>query len=293
MASKLAILNSMASPDFDHALDLHRQWGLEWLDLKDSIYGHTVETLDEATARRAKDAIDAAGLKVYCLSTSLMHDDLAKGEDHFRTHHIDRIAGLATTVSILRPKYIRLLAGRLSDRPQTPGAFDTVMRDHHPWVIQAYREAIDRAADLGSAVTIENEARDCMLVTADDMVAFFDALDRRQSVGLTWDIQNQWTCGSFPSLADYETLKPLLQYVHAKGGQYEDPVTRALAWKSRLEDASWPVVDIIQRVVDDGVSPVICINPPKGKLKSEYAYDYGEVTQLDIAFLRRAVRGIV
>ena len=112
MASKLAILNAMASPDFDRALDLHRQWGLVWIDLKDSIYGHTVETLDEGTALRAKDAIDAAGLKVYCLSTSLMHDDLAKGEEYFRSQHIDRIAGLATTVSILRPKYIRLLAGR-------------------------------------------------------------------------------------------------------------------------------------------------------------------------------------
>ena len=77
MASKLAILNAMASPDFDRALDLHRQWGLVWIDLKDSIYGHTVETLDEGTALRAKDAIDAAGLKVNCLSTSLMHDDLA------------------------------------------------------------------------------------------------------------------------------------------------------------------------------------------------------------------------
>ena len=118
MASKLAILNAMASPDFDRALDLHRQWGLVWIDLKDSIYGHTVETLEEGTALRAKDAIDAAGLKVYCLSTSLMHDDLAKGEAHFRSQHIDRIAGLATTVSILRPKYIRLLAGRLSQRPE-------------------------------------------------------------------------------------------------------------------------------------------------------------------------------
>ena len=292
MASKLAILNAMASPDFDRALDLHRQWGLVWIDLKDSIYGHTVETLDEGTALRAKDAIDAAGLKVYCLSTSLMHDDLAKGEAHFRSQHIDRVAGLATTVSILRPKYIRLLAGRLSQRPETPGALETVLREHK-WVIPAYREAIDRAADLGASVTIENEARDCMLVTAQDMVGFFDALDRPRSVGLTWDIQNQWTCGSFPSLADYETLKPLLQYVHAKGGQYDDPVTRALAWKSRLEDASWPVVEILQRVVDDGVSPVICINPPKGKLKSEYAYDYGDLTRLDIAFLRRAIRGIV
>jgi sugar phosphate isomerase/epimerase len=292
MASELTILTSMADADFERALARHRLWGLNRLDLKDSIYGCTVEQLDAETARRARDAIDAAGLDVHCLSTSLMHDDLARGEAHFREQHIARIAGMAAAVRILRPKYFRLLAGRLIDKRPGGSAFATVMREH-PWVVAAYREAVDRAAELGAAVTIENEARDCMLVTAEDMVAFFAALDRPGKVGLTWDIQNQWTSGSFPRLADYEKLKPLIQYVHVKGGRYDDPATRLLAWKSRLEDASWPVIDIVQKVVDDGVSPVICINPSKGKLRPDYPYDYSDVTGIDIAFLRRAIRGIV
>src|SRR5690606_11995556 len=141
------------SADFDEAVALHRQWGLEWLDLKDSIYGHSVETLDVDVAWQARDAIDAMGLEVYCLSTSLMHGDLAAGEAHFRSQHVARIAGLAETVRILRPKYVRLLAARVSERPSS---FDAVLREH-PWVLDVYREAIEEAGALGAGVTIENE----------------------------------------------------------------------------------------------------------------------------------------
>ncbi len=289
MTSQLTILNSMASKDFDQSVALHQQWGLEWMDLKDAIYGQTVETLDADAAWRARDAIDTAGLEVYCLSTSLMHDDLAMGEAHFLDEHVARIAGLAETVRILRPRYVRLLAARVAERPVSFAA----LLSQYPWLTSVYREAVQSAASLGAAVTIENEARDCMLATAQDMVDFFAALDCADRVGLTWDIQNQWTCGSFPTLDDYQKLRPLLQYVHAKGGQFEDPASRSLAWKSRLEDASWPVVEILQQVVEDGVSPVICINPPKGRRRPEYDYDYADLTRLDIAFLRHEIRGIV
>ena len=81
---------------------------------------------------------------------------------------------------------------------------------------------------------------------------------------------------SFLSLADYETLR-LLPIRPCQGRQYDDPASRA-GGKSRLEDASWPVVEILQKVVDDGVSPVICINPPKGKRRPEYDYDLADLT---------------
>ena len=292
MPAELTILNGMADSDFDAALARHRQWGLKWLDLRDCLYGDTVGDLDAGKARRVRDAVDAAGLEVYCLSTTLLHDDLDKGEAHFRAAHLARIADMAAAVRILRPRFLRLLAARLDPAKAGGSAFATLERDY-PWVVPLYREAVERAAGLGAAVTIENEARDCMLRTPADMVAFFAALDRPDLVGLTWDIQNQWTCGSFPAVEDYETLRPLIQYVHVKGGQYADPHSRALAWKSGLEEASWPVLDIVRRVVEDGVSPVICLNPSKGRLKPEYGYDYGAVTERDIAFLRRNIEGIV
>lgn len=290
--TELTVLNRMADPDFDRAVAQHVEWGLHWMDLRDGIYDKGIAELDVATAERAKAAIDAAGLEVYCLSSPIMNDHIEKGEAHFRVNHIDRIAAMADTVRILRPKYFRLLAAEFEGRRPGETMTETLQREH-PWVIPAYREAIDRVAELGVAVTIENEWRNCIITTADDAHAFFDAVDRKGVVGYTWDVQNQWTSGFFPSVAEYRRMSALIQYVHLKGGQYADPVTRELAWRAGLAEASWPVREIVQAVLDDAVSPVICLNPSHGELKASYDYDYATVTKRDIDFLRAEFEGIV
>lgn len=291
MPTELTILNSMADKDFDHAVALHREWGLKWMDIKDCVYGQAVDRLDTETAARARAAIDAAGLEVYCLSTPLMNDHVEKGEAYFRDNHLKRIGDMAETVRILRPKFFRLLAGEFEGRRVGENTMRTLAREH-PWVIPAYREAVDRAAELGVAVTIENEWRNCILTSADDVIEFFDALDRKDLVGFTWDAQNQWTSGVFPSVEEYRRMKPLIQYVHLKGGQYDDPNSRELAWRTGLPEASWPVREIVREVLADGISPVICLNPSHGALKPSYDYDYGSVTKRDIDFLRSEFEGI-
>jgi hypothetical protein len=54
-----------------------------------------------------------------------------------------------------------------------------------------------------------------------------------------------------------------------------------------LEDASWPVVEITQQVVMDGVAPVICLNGSHGEAKA--GYDYNNMTKRDLDFIRRAI----
>jgi sugar phosphate isomerase/epimerase len=160
----------------------------------------------------------------------------------------------------------------------------------YPWVFDVYREAIDRIVDAGLRPTIENEAFKCMLSRPDEIVEFFDRLDRSKSTGLTWDVQNQWATGVFPTLEVYKTLKPLIQYYHVKGGKFEG-ADKKLRWNVALEDADWPVVEITSRVVADGVSPVICINPAQhGESKSDY--DYSNIVKRDIDFLRNNVPGV-
>lgn len=290
--AELTVLNRMADPDFDRAVAKHVEWGLHWMDLRDSIYGMGVADLDVATAGRARTAIDAAGLEIYCLSTPIMNDQIEKGEAHFRANHIDRIAAMKDVVNILKPKFFRLLGAEFEGR--RPGETTTeALKREQPWVIPTYREAIDRVTDLGVAVTIENEWRNCILTTADDVHAFFDAVDRKGVVGYTWDVQNQWTSGRFPSVEEYRRMSSLIQYVHFKGGQYADPQTKELAWREGLADASWPVREIVSAVLVDGVSPVICLNPSHGQLKPHYDYDYSTVTKRDIDFLRSEFEGIV
>ena len=287
--TQLTILSSMADQDFERALDRHRAWGISHLDLRDGIYGKWLADVTRAEAAEAAASIRARGLAVHCLSTGVFFDDIRKGRDAFVDQHLpmlDHILGLAEE---LQPHFVRLIAAQLPERDRRGNAIDLVARDH-PWVFDVYREAIDRVAAAGFRPTIENEYGDCILSSVAEFRQFFAALDRPESVGLTWDVQNQWSTGVFPTMEVYEGLRDLIEYYHVKGGRSADG-SRRLAWNVALEEADWAVLDITRRVVDDGVSPVICINPPQHGAPID-DYDYAGVTERDLRFLRDHVKGI-
>lgn len=286
--TELTMLNSMAAKDFDESLRIHQEWGLKWLDLRDEIYGNWVKTLDVETAIRANDAIDAAGLKVFCLSTSTFFEEIDKGEAVFREVHLEQLKQTLEVAKIFKPQVVRIIAAQLSNRPEGANSVEFIKKEY-PWVADVYREALDLINDAGLTATIENEAFKCFLSTPDEFVEFFDWLDHPKA-HLTWDVQNQWATGVMPSLDVYETLKPLMHYYHVKGGQ-TDGSSDQLKWNVALEDASWPVTEITQAVVNDGVSPVICLNPAQhGEQKPDY--DYTNIVKRDVDFLRKTVKGI-
>lgn len=288
MTAKLTVLNSMASSDFDEALRLHKAWGLEWVDLRDEIYGRWVEELDLTTAERAARAIDEQGLRTYCVSTNVFVEEVDNGETAFRDH-LESLKRVVTLCEVLRPKLVRINAATFARR--TPGLNSVAtLKQHYPWIVEVYREAVDLLEGVGILASIENEAFDSSLSTADEIVDFFEWLDRPATAGLTWDVQNQWSSGVFPTMEIYQRLKPYMRYYHVKGGQTQGDSDR-LAWNVALEDASWPVAEITAAVVHDGVSPVICLNPAQhGEQKP--GYDYKDIVIRDIEFLRRAVPGI-
>ncbi|WP_401000731.1 sugar phosphate isomerase/epimerase family protein [Agromyces sp. GXQ0307] len=276
------MLNSMADADFDAALERHREWGIRWVDLRDQIYGKRIADLTIEEAIRARAAIDEAGLEVVCLSTGVFFEDVANGEEAFRRDHLGRLDHLLEISAVLRPRFFRLIAAQLPEREQGRSAV-AILKERYPWVVEVYREAIDRVAASGATPTIENEAFSCFLSETRDFVDFFAWLDR-PSVTLTWDVNNQWATGVFPTIDDYEALRPLISYYHLKGGQTNGG-SDALAWNSALEDSDFAVEEITRRVIDDGVSPVICLNPSQhGRPKP--GYDYADLALRDLRYLQ-------
>jgi hypothetical protein len=87
----------------------------------------------------------------------------------------------------------------------------------------------------------------------------------------------------------YEALAPLIGYYHLKGGLAGDDGT-TLRWKSALEDASWPVVEMTKAIVREGRSPVICLNPSHGEEMD--GYDYRELNKKNLNFLRSRIPGV-
>lgn len=290
MTTRIAILNSMAGSDFEAALDRHVAWGLTDLDLKDAIYGKSVADLSYDDILRAKAAIEMRKLRVHCLSSHLFGDDIALGEQHFRDHALDRVPHLLRTAQVLGASRIRLLAPQYCAADGEGGAAQfhdrarAAMRDA-PWLVPLFLLAIDDIQNAGFYTVIENETGSCIIASPEDALAFFAEIDWLEAAAFTWDIQNMWQLGVFPTVETYERLIPIIGYVHVKGGLAESP-GGPLVWRSSLAGASWPVREIVTQVVRDRVSPVICINPSHGESPGGVYEDY---TRADIDFLRQII----
>jgi hypothetical protein len=302
---ELTALSGMGSRDFDLAVDRFAGWNLRWIDVWGRIYGKPIAELDTETAGRAAAAMERAGLRAYCLSSLVFDDHVERGEEVFRTEHLGTLDRILETAAILKSRFVRLIAGKLDDA----GAGHTVdrLKNEHPWVAEVYREAARRIVDAGFTPTVENEVRDCFLAQPRDFAEFVEWVQPPDRFRLTWDIQNAWQMGAFPTLEAYRTLRPLIGYVHTKGGRAADDDPTRLEWNVGLESASWPVVEIIQAVVEDGVSPVVCLNPSHGEWLEGYDYgppgsfgpdvprprwDFSAVTERDLEFLRTHIKGI-
>lgn len=282
--AKLTMLNDTAGRDFDLAVRRHVALDLQWLDLKDAIWDQNINNLSLDNAHRAAKAARANNLGVFCLSTGLCVSNIETGERAFREQHEPVLDHVLKVAEVLKPQSIRLLSAMVQPFPEKEPVIDYLKR-RRSWVFDVYREMVDRIVESGHRCLIENEIDDTIFNRVASIQGFFDELRRPGRAYFTWDIQNLWQCGVFPTLDVYRQLKPLIGCVHLKGGRSEDGKT--LAWASSLEEASWPVADIMRAVVADGVSPVICLNPSHGKPPPDF--DPWEVVQRDVAFLRKEV----
>lgn len=277
MKAELAISNSMADRDFYTALDRCDQWRVRWLDLRDSIFGKKeVVDLSDEEAIKAAQLLAQRNISVICLSTVLFHGDVALGEAAFRETDLAGVKRLIEISRIFKPRFVRLLAPQMKERGKLPA-----------WLIPMFQEAVDQIADAGFKTTIENEIGNCIFNTPENVLEFYSALNRPGKAYLTWDVQNFWQCGTFPTIEVYRQLKPVIGYYHVKGGQH-DGTSLKLKWRTGLADASWPVLEITRELIADGVSPIICLNGPHGSSKPSCDYS----TKADLDFLRRELTEI-
>ena len=257
----LTMLSEMMSSDLPEAIRGLQAMGIRHLDLKGGVLGHNIADLTGPLNRRLAAFVERTGTEVYCFSSVLGAwnvDHVPEAE--FRSRMMGGVEAMLRTAELVRPTLIRLLGCTFAERRHCADC-NTCLP---PWVYATYREAVDCIAEAGIGVTIENEP-DSILSNPAETLGFFEQLDRRGKVGFTWDVQNMWQSGTFPTLEVYEALRPVINYVHLKGGCGGASSPTVLAWRTTLEQAWWPVREIVGQVLADGVSPVLCLNPPHGR----------------------------
>jgi len=279
---KLTMLNAMADKDFDKALFRQQEWNINFLDMKDNIFGKSIIDLTDEEATEAAKMIKGKNMSVYCFSSVLFYEDIEIGEREFRIRSIDKLDRLLEIAQILQPRIIRLLAARSGKRKEFTDIIP-YLRQSFQWLIPMYREAVEKIHRSGFGTTIENEAHDCIFSTPAEILEFFKELDCGDKVSFTYDIQNLWQMGTFPTVESYRKLAGITGYFHLKGGKCDGGTE--LVWSSALDDASWPVKEIVRLAVTEEISPFFCLNSSHGKRLPGYNYD--NITRRDIDYLRR------
>lgn len=283
--AQITILNDMVSQDFTASLDIQKFWGIKVLDLRHNIFGKNLAGLTIDEAKAAAEQIAERDMSVYCLSSAIFLNDIELGRNAFANRYDSEIEHIIRIAEVLKPKVVRLLSARSSKRDTYPDSVE-YMEVNHPWVIPMYREAVDRIHSAGIQVTIENEAKKCIWSKPNEIIGFFRELNRPDKVSLTFDVQNIWFEGTFPTMQVYRELQPLIGYYHLKGGQAGESGDR-LVWQSALDDASWPVVEMTKQVLADKATEVICLNPSHGEVKP--GYDYNDLDKRNYDYVKKII----
>ncbi|QNK60943.1 TIM barrel protein [Paenibacillus sp. PAMC21692] len=279
------MLNDMVSQDFAASLDIQKSWGIQVLDLRQNIFGKNLAGLTIDEAKAAAEQIAERDMSVYCLSSGIFLNDIELGREAFANRYDAEIEHIIQLAEVLKPKVVRLLSARSSKRD---AYLDSVehMEANHPWVIPMYREAVDRIHSAGLQVTIENEAKKCIWSKPNEIIGFFRELNRPDKVSFTFDVQNIWFEGTFPTMDVYRELRPLMGYYHLKGGQTGESGDK-LVWQSALDDASWPVAELTKQVLADKATEVICLNPSHGEVKP--GYDYNNLDKRNYDYVKNII----
>jgi hypothetical protein len=286
--TEIIMLNSMANVNFIESLDQQLTWGIKILDLKDNIYGKALIDLSNEEAMEAAENIKSRDMSVYCFSTTLFSGDIELGEEVFRKGSFEKIDRVLELASILKPQVIRLLSPRTNRRQEFANILPYI-KTKHKWLIPMYIEAIDKIYEAGYKTTIENEANGCILSKPEEILGLFKAFNRNEKVFFTFDIQNLWQMGTYPSVEVYEILSHITGYLHLKGSQSLVPGGHTY-YGTTLEDASWPVVDVTKKAITEGNGVIICLNPIKGQQKDDY--DYANITKRDLDYLRNNIKEV-
>lgn len=268
--TELTMLAEMMDRNIETAVAQLAGLNMPQLDLKTAVFDRAIDDLDDERRERLAALLELTGTSVYCFSSTLGHRNISElGERAFRKELEAGIANMAATAQTVRPGKVRLLSCWFDGRGEQTDA-TAWLEANAPWVYAAYRDAIDQIEAAGLPATIENEPN-TILSSPEETVAFFDRLDRPNAT-FTWDVQNMWQSGTYPSLAAYRTLRPVMDYFHLKGGRSANGGPGALAWRCPLEQASWPVQELVSAVLADEASPVICLNPSHGAAPEGYAF---------------------
>jgi len=225
---KLGVINDEITQDFDHALAVARELGLQFVELR-GMWNKNLMDLKENEIKEARRLLTKYGVKVTDIASPFMKVDAPgfttkEGErDTFNARFgykqqpevLERAMELA---KVLETDKIRVFSFWRIEKPAQ--VFDLVVSD--------LRRALEKAKKQKITLVLENE-HDCNIATAAESVKLLAAI-QDPYLGLNWDPGNAYAAGEKPYPDGYNLLpKNRILHMHVKDAK-RNPATGKSDW---------------------------------------------------------------
>jgi len=222
---KLSVITDEISQDLEHAVRVMQEYGVTGAELR-GLWNVNIADIDDATARRAKNLLDANGIKVSSIASPFYKCDLfeesteAKGPMHLATprdlsEQIDVLHRCIDLAHFFETPIIRVFSfwkrGELTPEIEKR-------------IIDSYAEPVKIAEQEGIILALENE-HSCYLGTGAEVARVAQAVDSPH-LRICWDPGNALCAGETPYPDGYEAVRDLVAHVHVKDGVLEDGKVR-------------------------------------------------------------------
>lgn len=218
MAMQLCAITDEISQDFEHALDVLKEYGATGAELR-GLWGTNIADLSDAQAARAKEALRTRGLRVACLATPFYKCDLAP-----ETPNLGEASG---RMHLAQPRGLEQQIVLLQRCIQLAHTFETtLLRVFTFWrkealtpelearIVAAFAAPLEIAAREGVTLVLENEHA-CYIGTGGEAARIASEIDSPY-LKLVWDPGNAFYAGERPYPEGYEAVRPWLAHVHVK-----------------------------------------------------------------------------
>lgn len=197
------------SPDLDEQLAVVTDLGLKYIEFR-TAWDLNVLQLDDQQLRRAKNALDAAGVKVSSIGSPIGKIKITDDNGP----HLEHMRRALEVAEFFEAPFIRIFSYFI-DEADNPD-------DYRDEVLTRMRDLVAVAEGSGVTLIHENEKeiygdipRRCL-----DIVQAVDSPTLR----LTWDNANFVQCGVKPYTEGYELLSPYVDYLQVKDARFADSV---------------------------------------------------------------------
>ena len=180
----LSIFTDELGIDITEGLPILKSWELEYVDFRGRTFGTATEVLPAERLPELRRLLDAYGMRVGCLQSSLAKVHLPDAE-RCRAE-AEKLEGIVRAADALDCRLVRAffywqppkeLAGQLTE-----------LADQQQEVLDRFGPLAERAKAVELTIGFENCG-----VTPDEVFTILDELDM-PTWGLAWDVHNTWDC---------------------------------------------------------------------------------------------------